>query len=1165
MFGISLGVFFSPLLFAQEPGANPDPLICVPASSFVPHPHAPIPQAIPNTGLPRNIYEGPTPPNWDPQKPVLLFVQGLHEHAGKWWSETVYHGRNDFLDAAYAAGYKTFFVDLWDAIGGPAGTSIDNGCLLRQQIEIIVQYWGAERIHIIAHSKGGLDSTYASILLGANQWVKTVVTLSTPHWGSPLADLAQTAWFGWLSEILHYNDPGTQFLQTANCALYREFADALPGNEALRFYTFAGTSWGPALSGLSVGGSFIFTSCGQNDGLVCRSSAHHPWSYNDEGISDGHHRLVFDDQEPDLHELDHDSIRMGHPFINFLGGQNDCYVQVAEEALHYISILWEDGAAGATFGPPRNPAREPISLRGDFLFRGGKIPNQGIHALTFPMESNVEKIECEVLASDSSLSFQLLDPFGNVFPLEKSEAGLHPIFQNIVPNRLEINQPYPGSWTLLSTGNPEQAFAMILRFQSPVQIDLSLPAGQIYHAGTPIEILPQNRNEQNLIAEKEIEFSLESKTQQSHSERIERKWQGLRTESLSISEPRGIHTLSMTAKGKDLQGFAFERNYVTSIANGSGNFPTDCSQVFSDIPFPPENVRATDGDMGSITISWSHSAQGGPIAGYRLYRRSNNLQCFAQPIATLSAYSTWYEDASISPGPKFYYSLRSFGPGGNSECSNVDSGYYLLPPDPPEDLQASDLNFEDRIRVRWSLPSSSTPITDLTLYRSTESEGCATVIRDHIQTNTQYWDDFMVLPGEVYYYSMRANSHIGPSECSEIETGSAGYLYAAPNLSATDGTHPDKIRVSWSLPASSAQPNYYKLYRSTINNSCATVYQEQIPGNVFSFDDYSVAPNQLYYYSIRSFGAEDSSPCSSNNSGFAAGYPAPLAPINLLASQTLVGKIRIQWNLSSNSSPVTNLQLFRSASSNACSQVLIPQIPGTANQWEDMNVTPGASYYYSLKASGPGGISSCSSVVLGRAAFEAPQTPAQFTATHGSFPLWVHMTWSPPSNGGPISNYQIYRSTSNNPCSNLITTLSSSSTGYADFYALPGVVYYYSIRSVGPGGNSACSPTRLGYRPGGIAPNAPTNVQASDFTFPNKIRVTWTAPVGGGIVTSYKLYRSTNNNPCSQAIVIGIPADLTQFNDTGVEPGHSYCYSLKAVGPGGESACSSINWGYTSP
>lgn len=47
-----------------------------------------------------------------------------------------------------------------------------------------------DRVDIIAHSLGGLDARYALAHLGLDRRVRSLVTIGTPHRGTPLADLA---------------------------------------------------------------------------------------------------------------------------------------------------------------------------------------------------------------------------------------------------------------------------------------------------------------------------------------------------------------------------------------------------------------------------------------------------------------------------------------------------------------------------------------------------------------------------------------------------------------------------------------------------------------------------------------------------------------------------------------------------------------------------------------------------------------------------------------------------------------------------------------------------------------------------------------------------------------------------------------------------------------
>ena len=59
---------------------------------------------------------------------------------------------------------------------------------LQQWILSIVPQFAGERAVLIAHSMGGLDARYLLSHLGMAEHVETLVTISTPHRGSPYAD-----------------------------------------------------------------------------------------------------------------------------------------------------------------------------------------------------------------------------------------------------------------------------------------------------------------------------------------------------------------------------------------------------------------------------------------------------------------------------------------------------------------------------------------------------------------------------------------------------------------------------------------------------------------------------------------------------------------------------------------------------------------------------------------------------------------------------------------------------------------------------------------------------------------------------------------------------------------------------------------------------------------
>lgn len=59
---------------------------------------------------------------------------------------------------------------------------------LKQNILKIIQKAGCEKVNIIAHSKGGLESRYAISCLGLSPYVASLTTINTPHRGCAFVD-----------------------------------------------------------------------------------------------------------------------------------------------------------------------------------------------------------------------------------------------------------------------------------------------------------------------------------------------------------------------------------------------------------------------------------------------------------------------------------------------------------------------------------------------------------------------------------------------------------------------------------------------------------------------------------------------------------------------------------------------------------------------------------------------------------------------------------------------------------------------------------------------------------------------------------------------------------------------------------------------------------------
>jgi len=75
----------------------------------------------------------------------------------------------------------------------PAAASVaDCAESIKRRIEEIIERTGAEKVNIIAHSKGGLDCRYALSKLGISDRVASLTTVNTPHTGCLFADYLLT-------------------------------------------------------------------------------------------------------------------------------------------------------------------------------------------------------------------------------------------------------------------------------------------------------------------------------------------------------------------------------------------------------------------------------------------------------------------------------------------------------------------------------------------------------------------------------------------------------------------------------------------------------------------------------------------------------------------------------------------------------------------------------------------------------------------------------------------------------------------------------------------------------------------------------------------------------------------------------------------------------------
>jgi len=88
-----------------------------------------------------------------------------------------------------ADGYRVISFHLGGLLGNFNTRGIHTlAAHVERKMERLRERYGIDHVHIIGHSMGGLVARYM-VLQGNHDWIRTVITLGTPHHGTPIAAL----------------------------------------------------------------------------------------------------------------------------------------------------------------------------------------------------------------------------------------------------------------------------------------------------------------------------------------------------------------------------------------------------------------------------------------------------------------------------------------------------------------------------------------------------------------------------------------------------------------------------------------------------------------------------------------------------------------------------------------------------------------------------------------------------------------------------------------------------------------------------------------------------------------------------------------------------------------------------------------------------------------
>jgi fibronectin type 3 domain-containing protein len=537
-----------------------------------------------------------------------------------------------------------------------------------------------------------------------------------------------------------------------------------------------------------------------------------------------------------------------------------------------------------------------------------------------------------------------------------------------------------------------------------------------------------------------------------------------------------------------------------------------------------------NGSAPHIALTWSTSAG---ATSYDVWRNSVN-------IVTVTS-GTAFDDTNVAPGANYSYFVRATDGSSTTDSNTVvvqapncspppgaftvtgNAFCYNAPPDqPPAGRRGA-------IHLSW--PASSNA-TSYDLYRDGG-------LFASIPTGGSYGvDDVSPGLGGHHSYYVIARNAAGTTQSNTVDVTIPSDVCQAPPGSFTldgsascDTTGPRaNVNLSWTAAASATG---YQIFR---NNSPLT----STTGT--SYTDTTANPGQTYNYKVtatNSGGSTDSNTKSIDVAIDICPPPAPVASANAtcVAGPPAAPAVHVAWS----SVPFATSYVVRKGGTP------IATLPAAATSFDDVNVTAGQTYSYTVTASNTQGSATSAAAQATVANLPCIQNPpgafsASANAGCAAGIPFAHVSWTG-STGA--TSYVVNRN--GTP---VTSTLSSSTDHYDDAGVTPGQTYSYTVTASNSGGNATSSSASSGVVPTCNTTNPPPPFNAAAGAFCNAgvpaVHVAWDPTLGATYVVNRNGINISGTLPTSGS-------GAQSFDDTTVTAGQTYTYAVVATNSGGST------------
>ncbi|MCB0265163.1 MAG: alpha/beta fold hydrolase [Calditrichaeota bacterium] len=146
---------------------------------------------------------------------------------------------------------------------------------LKKEILKIIEKTKTDKVHVIAHSMGGLDARHMIVNHDMAEKISSLTTIGTPHWGTSVADVAiqygMDKVIGVLKTIMNFD--GIRSCATESCAAFNREVEAFEAKNPIFYQTYSShQEFNQTFLPFQIAWKILDKNEGENDGLVSLKS-----------------------------------------------------------------------------------------------------------------------------------------------------------------------------------------------------------------------------------------------------------------------------------------------------------------------------------------------------------------------------------------------------------------------------------------------------------------------------------------------------------------------------------------------------------------------------------------------------------------------------------------------------------------------------------------------------------------------------------------------------------------------------------------------------------------------------------------------------------------------------------------------------------------------------